>query len=117
MAVIVYRNHAASEAFVNAITVTADIEDGVGPVAIAASEDNGAIVFDPTPLNPNVVSRCVGADGREAQSYPWSDVDEDWLTAQIDGLVDAGVLAAGDVTLISGVDAGLPDDWQFETGE
>jgi hypothetical protein len=118
MAVIVYRTHQIARTFVNEVTVTPDLEDGSGPVAIAASQDGqGDVVFDPTPLDPNVVSRCVGADGREAQSYPWTDVDEDWLQAQIDGLIDAGVIADGDVTLISGVDAGLPADWQWATSD
>lgn len=115
VAILIYKTHAAGDAFVNEVCVTAAIDDGVGPVALGASLDpaTGLVSFDPTPLNPNLVSRAVASDGREAQSYPWSQVDEDWLQAQIDGLVTAGVIAAGDVTLVSGVNAALPAGWQF----
>ena len=81
--VLVFQSRSSFNAIKADIVVTPDLEDGCGPVAIG----------EPT-VEAAPGTRC-------AVSYPWSDVDGDWLAAY----------TSGENPAVQILDA-LPADWK-----
>jgi len=77
----------ASQATLDDIMCTPDIEGGCGPVMIGTPIRGGHYeqVPDDDPENPTGMKTIVVPDGRVAISHPFSEVDLDWFSAYTQG--------------------------------
>jgi hypothetical protein len=77
----------ASQATLDEIMCTPDIENGIGPVMIGTPIHGGHYeqIPDDDPENETGMKTIVVPDGRVAISHPFSEADCDWFSAYTQG--------------------------------